>query len=323
MKALVTGVAGFIGSHLAEKIIEQGGTVYGIDSFTDYYPRTVKEMNLECLRKNNSFAFIEGSIEHMLLKPLIHQVDYVFHLAAQAGVRASWDKYFYRYTTNNINALQHLLEECKESNLKKFVFASSSSVYGETKELPMKENAELSPVSPYGLTKVVGEKLCALYCKTYQVPVISLRYFTVFGPRQRPDMAFHKFMHSMYYSLPIKIYGDGTQTRDFTFVDDVVQATIHSVLHGKTGEIYNIGGGNRNKLIDVIDMIFKIAQRKTDLIFIETQKGDVKDTYAHIEKAIQDIYYSPSVSLLQGLTQQWNWFLHTVKNKTATNSCNE
>ena len=313
MKALVTGTAGFIGSHLAETIIEQGGMVYGIDNFTDYYPRSIKEKNIKRLLKNNSFSFLEGSIQHMLLTPIIGQVDYVFHLAAQAGVRASWDKNFYIYTTNNINALQHLLEECKGRNLKKIVFASSSSVYGETKELPMKESAELAPVSPYGLTKVVGEKLCALYLKTFHIPVVSLRYFTVFGPRQRPDMAFYKFMHNIYHGKPITIYGDGTQTRDFTFVNDVVLATLNAAVTGRTGEIYNIGGGNRNKLIDVLDTLFKITKKTTEIVFIETQKGDVKDTFAHIEKAAQDFHYSPTVSLLQGLAEQWKWFLEIDK----------
>jgi len=307
MKALVTGVAGFIGSHLAEQIIDQGGSVYGIDNFTDYYPRTIKENNIAHLLKNSNFHFLEGSIQHMLLKPVINNVDYVYHLAAQAGVRLSWDKNFYVYTTNNINATQHLLEECKGSYLKKFVFASSSSVYGETKELPMKENNDLSPVSPYGLTKVVGEKLCALYLKTYSIPTVSLRYFTVFGPRQRPDMAFHKFICSIRENKPITIYGDGTQTRDFTFVNDAVQATINAGLQGIPGEVYNIGGGNRNQLIKVLEMLFDIAHRKTEIIFVETQKGDVSDTYANIEKAIKDIHYAPIISLQQGLTEQWNW----------------
>src|SRR4030042_3602261 len=219
--ALITGAAGFIGSHLSEKIIQLGGNVYGIDSFTDYYPRKIKEDNISMLQSNEQFKhhfhFIEGSLQHMLIKPILNKVDYVFHLAAQAGVRTSWDKNFYAYTTNNINATQHLLEECQNTQIKKLIFASSSSVYGNAKTLPMNEHHVLSPVSPYGVTKMVGEQLCFLYHKTFSIPVLSLRYFTVFGPRQRPDMAFHKFMKNILLGRPFTIYGDGKQKRDLTF----------------------------------------------------------------------------------------------------------
>jgi UDP-glucose 4-epimerase len=312
---LITGVAGFIGSNLAEKIIQSGGIVYGIDSFTDYYPRTIKENNLKNLLQvqNKNFHFIEGPLEHILLKPILKKVDYVFHLAAQAGVRTSWDKNFYTYTSNNINATQHILEECKNIPIKKFVFASSSSVYGNINKLPMHEDDELSPISPYGLTKLVGEKLCKLYCETFSIPVTSLRYFTVYGPRQRPDMAFHKFMTSIMLNKPIIIYGDGSQTRDFTFIDDIVNATINAALYGKINSIYNIGGGNRIKLIDAINLLKSITNKNVKLEFKEPQKGDVKDTYADTTKAKTEINYCPTTEIKKGLQIHWEWFQNNFK----------
>lgn len=308
MKVLITGVAGFIGSHLAKKLLQQGCYVFGIDSFTDYYPRYIKEDNISEFINHTNFSFLEGSINKMLLKPILQKIDFVFHLAAQAGVRSSWDRNFFVYTSNNINATQHILEECKDTKIKKFIFASSSSVYGEAKKLPMKENHKLSPISPYGLTKVVGEQLCSLYYKTYKIPVVSLRYFTAFGPKQRPDMAFYKFMQSLKLNKPIIIYGDGKQTRDFTYIDDVVSATISAAYYGKIGQVYNVGGGCRNKLIDVINMLEEITGIKAEIEFIEAQKGDVKDTYADIEKAKKDLKYSPTVGIKEGLIKQWKWF---------------
>ena len=311
---LITGVAGFIGSHLAEKIIQMGAFVYGIDCFTDYYPRIIKENNLSKLlnKRKSNFHFIEGSIQHMLLKPILRKVDYVFHLSAQAGVRTSWDKSFYAYTINNINATQHILEECKDIPIKKFIFASSSSVYGNVNKLPMNENDQLSPISPYGLTKLVGEKLCDLYCKTFSIPVVSLRYFTVYGPRQRPDMAFHKFMTCIILEKPIVIYGDGLQTRDFTYIDDVTNATINAAFHGNINSIYNIGGGNRIKIVDVIKLLEIITNKKIQIEFKETQKGDVKDTYADTSKAINEINYLPSVKIENGFLYHWGWLKDNI-----------
>ncbi len=309
MKVLITGVAGFIGSHLAKKFLQRNDYVYGIDSFTDYYPRYIKEANLsECIKDPN-FYLLEGSINKMILKPTLNEIDYVFHLAAQAGVRSSWDRNFFSYTSNNINATQHLLEECKGTKIKKFIFASSSSVYGQSKKLPMKENHKLSPVSPYGLTKLVGEQLCSLYHKTYGIPIVCLRYFTAFGPKQRPDMAFYKFMLSLVEKKPIIIYGNGKQTRDFTYIDDIIDATVNAAFYGKLGEIYNIGGGCRNKLLDVVIILQEITGIKIEINYIEPQKGDVKDTYADIEKAKREIKYNPSVNLKEGLSEQWKWFL--------------
>jgi UDP-glucose 4-epimerase len=220
MKALVTGCASFVGSHLVDKLLEQGYKVIGIDCFTDYYPREIKEANISNALKNKNFKLIEKGILNSKKFP---NVDYVFHLAAQTGVRASWGKSFEIYTRNNIEATQKLLEFYKNITIKKFVYALSSSVY-EDAELPMKEDSLLKPVSPYGVTKLAGESLGYLYWKNYNVPVISLRYFTVYGARQRPDLAIHKFVKAIFEGDETTVFGDGMQTRDFTYVDDAVEA---------------------------------------------------------------------------------------------------
>ena len=235
MKVLVTGCAGFIGSHLVDKLLEQGYEVIGMDCFTDYYPREIKEKNISNALKNKNFKLIGGDILNMDKFP---EVNYVFHLAAQAGVRVSWGKNFEIYTRNNIEATQKLLEFYKDRKIKKFVYASSSSVYGDA-ELPMKEDSLLKPVSPYGVTKLAGENLCYLYWKNYNVPTVSLRYFTVYGSRQRPDMAIHKFVNAILEENKITVFGDGTQTRDFTYVDDAVEATILAAGNDLVGEVFN------------------------------------------------------------------------------------
>ena len=223
MKALVTGCVGFIGSHLVDKLLEHGYEVIGIDCFTDYYAREIKEANVSNALKNKNSKFIEEDILNMDKFP---EVDYVFHLAAQAGVRASWGKSFEIYTRNNIEATQKLLEFYKDREIKKFVYASSSSVYGDA-ELPMREDSLLKPVSPYGVTKLAGENLCYLYWKNYNVPTVSVRYFTVYGPRQRPDMAMHKFVKAFLNNEEITVFGDGPQTRDFTFVEDAIETNMN------------------------------------------------------------------------------------------------
>ena len=280
MKALVTGCAGFIGSHLTERLLREGYEVIGIDCFTDYYPREIKEANLSNVLKSKKFKLIEEDILEMNKFP---EVDYVFHEAAQAGVRASWGKSFETYMRNNVQATQKLLEFYKDLDIKKFVYASSSSVYGDA-ELPMREDSLLKPVSPYGVTKLAGENLCYLYWKNYNVPTVSLRYFTVYGPRQRPDMAIHKFVKAIFNGDEITVFGDGTQTRDFTFVDDVVEATILAAESNSVGEVFNIGGGSRVSVNDLIEMMEDIIGKKAKVKYIEKQKGDVRDTLADVSK---------------------------------------
>jgi UDP-glucose 4-epimerase len=304
MKTLVTGCAGFIGSHLVDKLLERGYEVIGMDCFTDYYHREIKEKNIENALKNNNFKLINENIMNMDNFP---EVDYVFHLAAQAGVRASWGKSFEIYTKNNIEATQKLLELCKDRKIKKFVYASSSSVYGDT-ELPMREDSLLKPVSPYGVTKLAGENLCYLYWKNYNVPTVSLRYFTVYGPRQRPDMAIHKFVNAILNDEEITVFGDGTQTRDFTFIDDVVEANILAANSEIGGEVFNIGGGSRISVIDLIKLLEEITGKKARLNYIEKQKGDVRDTLADTSKLSNELNWKPNVKIEEGLKKFVEWY---------------
>ena len=304
MKALVTGCAGFIGSHLVDKLLEQGYEVIGIDCFTDYYQREIKEANVSNASNHNNFVFIEEDIMNMKNFPA---VDYVFHLAAQAGVRASWGKSFEIYTRNNIEATQKLLEFYKEGEIKKFVYASSSSVYGDA-ELPMKEDSLLKPVSPYGVTKLAGENLCYLYWKNYRVPTVSLRYFTVYGPRQRPDMAIHKFIKAIFKGDEITVFGDGTQTRDFTYVEDAVEANILAAKGNIIGEVFNIGGGSRIGVNDLIKKIEEIVGKKARIKYIEKQKGDVRDTLANVSKAKKELGWMPKVKIEEGLKRFTKWY---------------
>jgi nucleoside-diphosphate-sugar epimerase len=307
MKIIVTGAAGFIGSTLCRKLLAEGHTVSGIDVFTDYYPRWIKERNLAPLRRDPGFDLVEKDLDEMDLPRELDGADAVFHLAAQAGVRASWGRSFDVYTRNNIQATQKLLEAAKGLPIKKFVYASSSSVYGLTPVLPMAEANPVQPLSPYGVSKLAAEQLCFLYYKNYDVPAVSLRFFTVYGPAQRPDMAFHRFFKALAEDREISIFGDGQQTRDFTFVDDIVKANLSALAAGKPGETYNIGGGHREKLADVLRLMEDISRTKARVRRIEVQKGDVPDTWADIRKAERDLDYAPKTALEEGLRREWLW----------------
>ena len=308
MLSVVTGVAGFIGSHLAERLIREGHEVMGIDCFTDYYPRSIKEKNLKNLLTLPGFSFIEGNLLDLDLPELLNGTQYIFHQAAQAGVRSSWGAEFEIYTTLNLVATQRMLEACKKLTIKKFIFASSSSVYGDSDELPLREDSVLRPVSPYGVTKLAGEHLCTSYWKNYNIPTIALRYFTVYGPRQRPDMAFHKFMGALLEDKEIEIYGDGLQTRDFTFISDAVEGNLLAMKATLVGEVFNIGGGSRVTVNDVLDTLQKITMKNPRIVYQDVQKGDVKHTLAETIKARNTLGYSPKVDLKTGLEKQWEWF---------------
>jgi nucleoside-diphosphate-sugar epimerase len=307
MILLVTGVAGFIGSHLAERLLEEGFEIIGVDSFLDYYPKKIKENNLKRLIDSPKFKFIEGNILSLDLSGILSRAEGVFHQAAIPGVRASWGKKFNQYVENNVLGTQVLLEACKNRKIEKFIYASSSSVYGDLDELPVKETSPTNPVSPYGVSKLSGELLVALYFKSYGTPTVSLRYFTVYGPRQRPDMGFHKFISAIISGREIEIYGTGEQTRDFTFINDAVEANIQAFLRGKEGEVYNVGGGSSIGLIQAVKTIEEISGKKASLKYTEHQRGDAKHTYADISKANRDFGYGPKVDIYEGLKRHYEW----------------
>jgi len=312
MRALVTGVAGFIGSTLAELLIADGADVVGIDCFTDYYPRAMKERNLRALQMDAKFRFVEARLQDADLSSLLADRTHVFHLAAQAGVRKSWGRDFTVYTVNNIDATQVLLEPSVGKPLERFVYASSSSVYGDSVALQMREDALPQPVSPYGVTKLAAEQLCFLYFANFGVPTVSLRYFTVYGPRQRPDMAFHRFLQATRRGEPIALFGDGNQTRDFTFVADAVAATVAAGLRGVPGRVYNIGGGARVSMHDVIEIIGRVAGRRPIVAVDPVQKGDMRHTYADTTLARTDLGFAPSTSLEDGLAAEYRWLSDTL-----------
>lgn len=312
MKILITGVAGFIGSSLAERCLSDGNTVYGVDVFTDNYRREIKENNLEKFIDNQQFNFTEIGIQE-LCKDDMNRIDIVFHLAAVPGVRDSWGVGFEKYIDNNIRATQILLELVKNLSLKKFIYASSSSVYGDVKSIVMSETTAPHPMSPYGVTKLAGEHLCMLYQKNYGVPAVALRYFTAYGPRQRPDMAFHKLFKAVHTESPFPLFGDGTQTRDFTYIDDIVQANILAVKKGVPGKVYNIGGGSRVSMNDVIEMVERITGKIANIDYIESQLGDVRDTSANILLAQSELGYSPTTSLWNGLVKEYEWICEAEK----------
>lgn len=313
MKSLVTGAAGFIGSHLCEYLLKQGLRVVGIDNFMDYYPRFIKETNIAGMMPDQHFEFIEGSLLGLDLSRILDGVDVVFHQAAQAGVRASWGRDFKIYSENNILATQMLLEACRESPVQRFIYASSSSVYGDTEDIPMRENSAPRPVSPYGVSKLAGEHLCYLYYKNFGIPTVSLRYFTVYGERQRPDMAFHRFFRWVLEDKPLTIYGDGEQSRDFTYVDDVVEANRLAFEKAVPGEVFNIGGGSRITVNAVIPILEEIVGREIEVNYEGRQKGDVRHTLADVTKAQEKLGYKPKVQLQDGLHKEYEWIKELVK----------
>ena len=307
MKAVVTGIAGFVGSHLAERLLDSGAEVTGLDCFTDYYARSIKEANLAELRSHPRFQLVETSIQDADWPRLLDGTTHLFHLAAQAGVRRSWGTDFSVYTANNVDATQILLEACVESSIARLVYASSSSVYGDAVPIPMREDAKPQPVSPYGVTKLAAEHLCHLYWVNYQVPTVALRYFTVYGPRQRPDMAFNRFLREIQSGKPITVYGDGEQTRDFTFVGDAVTATVAAADCGDPGGVYNIGGGSRVSMNHVLELMAACTGRTPDVTHEPAQKGDMRDTYADTSLARDRLGFVPQTELEDGIRAEHDW----------------
>lgn len=311
MNALVTGAAGFIGSQLAEALLARGAQVTGLDCFTDYYARAIKEANLSALRAHPRFRFVEAAVQRAELSRLLDGVTHVFHLAAQAGVRKSWGRDFQVYSVNNVEATQVLLEACLDRPIARVVYASSSSVYGDEAPIPMREDALPRPISPYGVTKLAAEQLCHLYHANFGVSTVALRYFTVYGPRQRPDMAFHRFLKAAAAGTSITLYGDGEQTRDFTYVADAVAATVAAADRGRPGGVYNIGGGSRVSMNRVLDIVSRCTGRRLDVRREAAQKGDMRDTYADTSRALADLGFAPSTQLDEGIAEEHRWLSST------------
>ncbi len=310
MRCLVTGVGGFVGSHLAERLLADGHEVCGVDAFIDYYPRAIKESNIADLHSRKRFTFVGGDLLTINLRPILEGVEVIFHQAAQAGVRASWGRDFQRYSDCNILSTQRMLEAAMEMHtLQRFVYASTSSVYGNTNVLPIKETVTPHPISPYGVTKLAAEHLCSLYYQNFGVPTVSLRYFTVYGPRQRPDMAFNRFCHAVLRRQPIHIFGDGTQTRDFTYISDIVEANILAATKPDVaGEVMNIAGGSRVTMLEVIEVLREISRSEIEVVFENKQHGDVEHTYADTSLAERLLGYHPQVTLQDGLANEFQYF---------------
>lgn len=305
-RSIVTGAAGFIGSHVVDRLLALGHDVTGVDCFTDYYDRAIKEANIKEARGNAGFQLLEGDLVTMDLPALLAGADYVFHQAGQAGVRPSWGAHFAGYIRNNINATQRLLEAAKEAELKKFVFASSSSVYGDAKELPVTEETIPQPISPYGVTKLAAEHLCSLYAKVFGLPAVSLRYFTVYGPRQRPEMAIQRFLTACKNGEAVSIFGDGTQTRDFTFVGDIVEANVHA-MEAPGSAVINVCGGSRISLTDLLELLQEASGRPLHVEREPAAQGDAKHTLGDNSLAQRMLGFKPKTTLAEGVAAQWRW----------------
>ena len=320
-KVVVTGAAGFVGSHLVERLLaespgtsrEIGHHVVGVDCFTDYYPRAIKEANLALARRSPAFEFVEGDILDVDWAALLDGTEYVFHQAAQAGVRGSWGDSFGIYVRNNIQATQRLLESAKQAPaLRGLIFASSSSVYGDAESFPTSEDTVPLPISPYGVTKLTCEQLCRVYHQSFGIPTIILRYFVAYGPRQRPEMAFHRFIQAMLQGKEINIYGDGEQTRDFTYVSDTVQANILAMNPKAVGQVFNVGGGSRITVNQVIQLLERIVGKPARARYLPSQKGDARHTFADISRARQVLQYEPRVPIEEGLAREVEWLAQCV-----------
>jgi UDP-glucuronate 4-epimerase len=306
---VVTGVAGFIGSHLAEALVDRGHEVVGIDCFTPAYPPAAKRANLERLLASPSFRLVEGDLVTLALDAWLEGASVVFHQAAQPGVRASWGRDFAIYVHHNVLGTQCLLEAIARTGVPRLVAASSSSVYGDAPVYPTTEESITRPVSPYGVTKLASEHLCLAYARpgVAEVSVATLRYFTVYGPRQRPDMAFRRFLHAAYAGRPITVYGDGEQTRDFTHVDDAVQANLLAMTAPIHAEAINVGGGRRVTLNQVLDLVGQVTGRRLRIERAPAQAGDARHTGADGTRAEALLGYLPQVPLEDGLAGQAAW----------------
>ena len=311
MKALVTGVAGFIGSNIARRLLADGHDVVGVDALTDYYDPQIKRSNLR-RADDPRFRFVEGDLNTLDLASLLADTEVVFHEAGQPGVRSSWGRDFGRYASDNICATQRLLEEARQSgSLRRFVYASSSSVYGNAERYPTEETDRPQPVSPYGVTKLAAEHLCSLYAHNYGLPTVSLRYFTVYGPGQRPDMAFTRFCRWVHAGSPIQLYGTGEQIRDFTYVDDVVEANLRvgdaDTAQVPAGAVYNVAGGSSVSMNEVLELLGTISGKEVRVERSAAVPGDVLRTGGTTDAIRRATGWDPKVGLREGLEEQYRW----------------
>jgi UDP-glucuronate 4-epimerase len=311
-RALVTGCAGFIGSHLTESLLADGHSVLGVDCFNDNYRRADKHANLAIARDYERFELVPGDLVTLDVDALAAQVDVIYHLAGEPGVRSSWGSRFDRYTHHNVAATQRLLEVTGEQ---RFVYASSSSIYGDALTLPTPEDVAPRPLSPYGVTKLAAEHLCVLYGEEQALNTVALRYFSVYGPRQRPDMAFRRFCEAIVAGRPLEVFGDGTQSRDFTYVADIVAATrAAGELPVAPGTVFNVGGGDSVSLNRALETLAGLAGRPLDVRRKERQTGDVLDTGADTTRAREVLGFVPRTDLESGLEAELEW----VRERTST-----
>ena len=307
-RILVTGAAGFIGSHLVDRLLAEGREIVGVDSFTGYYSRERKERNLASARGAYGFSLVEGDLLSLDLEELLSNVDAVVHLAGEPGVRRSWGVHFQKYMERNVMTTQRLLEAVyrAEEDIR-FVYASSSSVYGGDGDHPVDENYPRRPASPYGTSKLAAEELVGLYRRERNVPTTALRYFTVYGPRQRPEMALSRFLFAVNRGRPVEIYGDGEQKRDMTYVADAVNATV-AALDARPG-VYNVGGGVRATVNEMLGAVGQVTGMDLDVRYGPVAPGDVRSTWADISQAAKHLNYIPEVGLEEGIAAQAEWAL--------------
>lgn len=304
---MITGGAGFIGSHIVKKLLDKGYEVICLDNFDEYYDPQIKRKNIETFLENEKFQIIEGDIlDKALLKEILVEVDYIFHEAAQVGTRMSVKEPMKYYEINSTGTL-NMLEAALDSGVKKIINASSSSVYGEVKYFPFDENHPKNPVSPYGVSKLLAEHYCRVFEEIYGLKTVSLRYFTVYGPRMRPDLAISIFMNAALKNETITIFGNGKKTRDFTFIDDVVRANMRCMKRGSGA--YNIGSGYSISINELVSEIVEVTCCKSKIVYEKSIKGDAEHTLSDCKKAYNELKWTPKMTIEDGIKSYLEWIL--------------